>query len=213
MSYTIHLVERIFERPFGEVFESFDTEPIGSGAIAQVYRATLRPDLLPASYLDPKRITPSTSLTPIPSLPAPVPTATVAVKVLHPHVGDMIRRDLSIMSFFADIITLLPGMHWLSLDQEARVFGRMMNEQLDLRIEAQNLKHFENNFKARHAPVSFPRALEDYTSHDLLIEEFQYAVPLNAFLTYGGGPFDQQIGTLGLDAFLVSTSSFIGQGY
>lgn len=108
------------------------------------------------------------------------------------------------MSFFARALSLFPDMQWLSLAEEVRVFGNMMNEQLDLRHEARNLDKFENNFKHRRAAVSFPRPLDSYTSHDLLVEEFQYAVPLNGFLAYGGGPFDRAIGTTGLNAFLVS---------
>lgn len=195
----------MFQRPFKEVFETFEAEPIGSGAIAQVYRATLRPDLIPPSYLSEKRTSPNMPIpiSPLPLLPNPVPTATVAVKVLHPNVGDMIRRDLAIMMFFARSLSLLPGVHWLSLEQEVRVFGGMMNEQLDLRHEARNLTRFEENFKHRRAAISFPRPLPGYTSNDLLVEEFQYAVPLSAFLRNGGGPFDRGLGTMGLDAFLV----------
>lgn len=203
------MVESVFDRPFTEVFETFDLEPIGSGAIAQVYRATLKPDLLSPSYLSGKRESKGVIPTPLsPSAPLPnlVPTATVAVKVLHPKVTDMIRRDLAIMSFFARALSFFPGIQWLSLDQEVEVFGKMMNEQLDLRHEARNLEKFEKNFKHRRAAVSFPRPLDNYTSHDLLIEEFQYAVPLHGFLRYGGGPYDRAIGTTGLDAFLVCLS-------
>jgi aarF domain-containing kinase len=204
-NHTVSVIEHVFARPFIEVFESFDPEPIGSGAIAQVYRAKLRPNILPPSYLSEKRSSPNIPmpLSPNPPLPNPIPTAVVAVKILHPHVGDMIRRDLAIMKFFASALSLFPGVQWLSLDQEVQVFGTMMNEQLDLRHEARNLSRFEENFKHRHAAVSFPRPLMDYTRHDLLIEEYQYAVPLNTFLRYGGGPFDRTIGTTGLDAFLV----------
>ncbi|KAG8760670.1 hypothetical protein FRC14_002351 [Serendipita sp. 396] len=217
LSHTISVVENVFSRPFVDVFESFDPTPIGSGAIAQVYRATLREDFLSESYLSEKRPTSSTlskfplptnlplplPLSPDGSMPSHAPSAVVAVKVLHPHVGDMIRRDLSIMSFFAKALSLVPGVQWLSLEQEVSVFGGMMNEQLDLRHEAANLKRFEENFKDRRtAAVSFPRPLEEYTRHDLLVEEFQYAVPLGAFLRFGGGPYDKAISTMGLDAFL-----------
>jgi aarF domain-containing kinase len=211
MRHTIAVVENVFSRPFSEVFETFDPEPIGSGAIAQVYKATLRPNLLSPSYLSEKRVVSQTipvSLSPTPPPSSLTPTAAVAVKVLHPHVGDMIRRDVAIMGFFARVLNLLPGVQWLSLEQEVKVFGEMMNEQLDLRHEARNLHRFEENFKHRRSAVSFPRPLEEYTSHDLLVEEFQHAVPLHAFLRYGGGPYDRTMGTMGLDAFLVSNPFF-----
>lgn len=55
-----------------------------------------------------------------------------------------------------------------------------------------------------HRPtVSFPRALKQYTAPRVLVEEFEDAVPLEAFLQNGGGAFDHRIANLGLDAFLV----------
>lgn len=167
----------------------------------------MKQDLLPPSYFDPKRTrrTGAGALAPV-ILPEPkpsVPTAAVAIKVLHPRVVKLIQRDLTIMSFFARLITLFPGMEWVSLPEEVEVFGRMMHEQLDLRKEADNLVTFERNFMSRNAPVTFPRPLQIWSTTDLLIEEYQKAVPLELFLKNGGGPYDDQLAELGLDAFLV----------
>ena len=108
------------------------------------------------------------------------------------------------MSFFARMITLIPGAEWLSLPEEVEVFGRMMNEQLDLRGEARNLLTFEKNFSNRRQnAISFPRPLEVWSGEDVLVEEFENAIPLKYFLRNGGGPFDQVMATLGLDTFLV----------
>lgn len=108
------------------------------------------------------------------------------------------------MSFFAHFITLFPGMQWLSLPEEVDVFGKMMFQQLDLRHEAENLLGFETNFASRKVPVTFPRPLVSWSTTDLLIEEYQNALPLEAFLKNGGGPFEDQVATVGLDAFLAS---------
>lgn len=116
----------------------------------------------------------------------------------------MITRDLSIMSFFARAISLLPGMQWLSLPQEVEVFGTMMFQQLDLRNEAENLLAFEHNFSNRNVSVTFPRPLKVWSTKDILVEEYENALPLEVFLRNGGGPYDEQIATSGLDAFLVS---------
>lgn len=138
--------------------------------------------------------------------PPSVPTSAVAIKILHPHVHSTIRRDLKIMSFFASCLHLIPGIEWLSLSDEIRVFGEMMNEQLDLRIEASNLRTFERNFeRRRRSAVGFPRPLEEFSNSDVLVEEFQEAVPLKAFLRNGSGSFDHRLANLGLDAFLVSS--------
>ncbi|KAH9982852.1 ABC1-domain-containing protein [Lactifluus volemus] len=206
LAHTKRVVEHVFRRPFDQVFEEFDETPIGSGAIAQVYRAILKPDLLPPSYFDPKRTRRKGpgALAPVilPESKPSVPTAAVAIKVLHPRVLNLIRRDLTIMSFFAHLITLFPGMQWVSLPEEVEQFGRMMYGQLDLRKEADNLVTFEQNFMTRHAPVTFPRPLRIWSTRDLLVEEFQTAIPLELFLKNGGGPYDDQLAELGLDAFL-----------
>jgi aarF domain-containing kinase len=171
----------------------------------------MKQDLLPPSYFDPKRTrkTGPGALAPVilPESKPSVPTAAVAIKVLHPRVVKLIERDLTIMSFFARLITHFPGMQWVSLPEEVEVFGRMMYGQLDLRKEADNLVTFERNFMTRNAPVTFPRPLEIWSTKDLLVEEFQTAIPLELFLKNGGGPFDDQLAELGLDAFLVGDIS------
>lgn len=168
----------------------------------------MKPDLIPPSYLDPRRIPKHTAAAialqdPIPS----VPNASVAIKILHPHVDKIISRDLAILSFFANLITTFPGMKWLSLPQEVKVFGNMMFQQLDLRNEAENLETFERNFSQRKVPVTFPRPLKVWSSKYLLVEEFEHALPLEIFLRQGSGPFDEQLATVGLDAFLVRCCS------
>ncbi|KAF9015620.1 hypothetical protein BDQ17DRAFT_1341378 [Cyathus striatus] len=204
--YTKKVVERVFRRPFDQIFEEFDNVPIGTGAIAQVYRATLKQDLIPPSYLGPRRPRkhPAAALGPVilKDPPPSVPTASVAIKILHPHVSKTISRDLSIMTFFARCLSLLPGMQWLSLPEEVEVFGSMMHQQLDLRHEADNLLAFESNFAPRNVPVTFPRPLKVWSTQEMLIEEYQNALPLEAFMRNGGGPYDDQVATVGLDAFL-----------
>lgn len=113
------------------------------------------------------------------------------------------------MSFFARVINLFPGMQWLSLPEEVSVFGEMMRRQLDLRIEAENLLTFENNFASRNVPVSFPRPLKTFSTADLLVEEYENALRMEYFLKNGGGPFDDQLATVGLDAFLVRELSLV----
>ncbi|KDE09138.1 ABC1-C atypical protein kinase [Microbotryum lychnidis-dioicae p1A1 Lamole] len=210
LRYTKRVIEQAFGRPFSEIFLEFGEKPMGIGAIAQVYKATINPDLLPDDYLDPKHekdpsmtSVVTRTITPRPDdlRPPKIPSSAVAIKVLHPDVEKMIARDLKIMMFFARVLNVLPGMEWLSFPEEVQVFGQMMMSQIDLRIEANNLQTFENNF--RHRPtVSFPRALKKYTSKRVLFEEFEDAVPLEAFLNKTGGAFDHRLANLGLDAFL-----------
>ncbi|KAL5333290.1 hypothetical protein BJX70DRAFT_392301 [Aspergillus crustosus] len=193
--------------PFEDIFEEFDEKPLGVGAIAQVYKAKLKPNL--ANLAD-------NALTSHPqglgkfrknvdvlmkSSPQRVPSSYVAVKVLHPRVERLIRRDLRIMSFFAALINAIPTMHWLSFPDEVNQFGEMMKLQLDLRIEASNLKIFREKFRSR-TTAWFPYPYLDYSTREVLVEEFAQGIPLSTFLENGGGVFQHEIANEGLDAFL-----------
>lgn len=145
--------------------------------------------------------------------PPAIPTASVAIKILHPKVHRVISRDIKIMTFFARLLNAFPGAEWLSFPEEVEVFADMMFSQLDLRNEAKNLDRFEKNFTKRHSPISFPRPLIEFTSKEILIEEYEDAVPLKYFLNMGGASFDHRIANLGLDAFLVSHDTRQPEGW
>ncbi|KAJ5090439.1 hypothetical protein N7532_009123 [Penicillium argentinense] len=195
------------ELPFDDIFEEFQEEPLGVGAIAQVYKAKLKPSL--ASTNQELGQGPSTLGEKVrknvdvlvKSSPQRVPSSYVAIKVLHPRVEKMIHRDLRIMSFFASLINAVPTMHWLSFPDEVQQFGEMMKLQLDLRIEASNLVMFREKFKSR-STAWFPYPYLDYTTREVLVEEFAQGIPLATFLEAGGGVYQHEIANEGLDAFL-----------
>ncbi|KAG6010930.1 hypothetical protein E4U21_002600 [Claviceps maximensis] len=211
MHATRRTVEAAFDgRPFQDIFDEFDQKPLGVGAIAQVYKAKLKPELAMAMSDGLHGHEQSTGLTEnvrrnvdvvLKSSPKRVPSSYVAVKVLHPHVERTVRRDLRIMAFFASVLNMIPTMEWLSLPDEVGQFGEMMRLQLDLRIEAANLETFRRNFKDR-STVSFPYPYTDFTTRNVLVEEFAQGIPLASFIENGGGVFQHDIADEGLDAFL-----------
>lgn len=195
-------------RAFDDIFEEFQETPLGVGAIAQVYKAKLKADLAEIHDTDIER--PPQNIRQrmrknvdvlVKSTPQRVPSSYVAIKVLHPKVERMVRRDLRIMNFFASLINTIPTMEWLSLPDEVEQFGEMMRLQLDLRIESANLTMFRKKFKDR-TTAWFPYPYSQYTTRQVLIEEFAQGIPLAAFLEDGGGVFQQEIADEGLDAFL-----------
>ncbi|KAF2000010.1 ABC1 family protein-like protein [Amniculicola lignicola CBS 123094] len=205
---TIATVRRAFGGlEFNEIFDEFDEQPLGVGAIAQVYKAKLKPNLAtpddendePPPNLA-QRIKKNVDVT-LKSSPSRVPSSHVAVKVLHPKIEKVVRRDLRIMGFFASVINAIPTMEWFSFPDEVQQFGEMMRLQLDLRIEAANLTLFRQNFKHR-TTAWFPFPYTQYTTRDILIEEYAQGIPMEAFLQNGGGPFQKDIADEGLDAFL-----------
>jgi len=200
-------IESAFGMSFNEIFEEFHEEPLGVGAIAQVYKAKLRPDLTvkndpdvlpPESFTQTVRKNIDTTLK---SSPQRVPSSYVAIKVLHPKIERIVRRDLKIMGFMASIINAIPTMEWLSFPDEVMQFGEMMRLQLDLRIESANLSIFRKHFKDR-TTAWFPYPYTQYTTRQVLVEEFAHGIPLEHFLQNGGGPYEKEIADEGLDAFL-----------
>ncbi|KAJ2746076.1 hypothetical protein GGI20_001628 [Coemansia sp. BCRC 34301] len=193
---------RVIARAFGvpdisDVFAVFGDRPLGAGAVAQVHCARFSPEFI-ARLLDSGDSMMRSVAEALERSPE------VAVKVLHPGVERLIRRDLRIMKWGACVLGALPGMRWLSLPDEVAIFGDMMESQVDLRIESQNVQRFGANFATR-AGVSFPRVAHHslVDSPNVLIESFQDGVPLRAFLdTSGHTVFDKDIGAMGLDAFL-----------
>jgi aarF domain-containing kinase len=206
---TKRTIERAFDgRRFEDIFEEFEETPLGVGAIAQAYKARLKPELTASQEeyleLEPvnlrQRIRKNVDVA-LKSSPSRVPSNYVAIKVLHPKIERIVRRDLRIMAFFAAIINAIPTMEWLSFPDEVEQFGEMMRLQLDLRIEAANLTLFRQHFKDR--PTAwFPYPYTQYTTREVLIEEFAQGIPLEAFLQNGGGVFQKDIANEGLDAFL-----------
>ncbi|KAI5866049.1 ABC1 family protein [Durotheca rogersii] len=206
---TMRTVEEAFDgRKFEDIFEEFYTTPMGVGAIAQVYKAKLKPDLAAPGDVDIletrtniRRSVRRQVDTVLKSVPKRVPSSYVAVKVLHPQVERTVRRDLRIMGFFASLLNAIPTIEWLSLPDEVAQFGEMMKLQLDLRIEAANLAKFRSNFKDRTA-AWFPFPYLEFTTREVLIEEYAQGIPLSDFLENGGGVFQRDVSQEGLDAFL-----------
>ncbi|KAI5197856.1 hypothetical protein AUEXF2481DRAFT_37953 [Aureobasidium subglaciale EXF-2481] len=210
-AHTLHHTKKTIERSFGmafdDIFDEFDEKPLGVGAIAQVYKARLKPDIAVSEDLDPhssdtyrEKIKRGVDIT-LKSTPQRTPSQYVAIKVLHPKIERIVRRDLKIMGFMASLINLIPTMEWLSFPDEVEQFGEMMRLQLDLRIEAANLTIFRKNFRNR-TTAWFPYPYTQYTSRQVLVEEFAQGIPLEDFLQNGGGVFQKEIADEGLDAFL-----------
>ncbi|KAF2834775.1 ABC1-domain-containing protein [Patellaria atrata CBS 101060] len=208
LTKTKKIVSRAFGgRRFEDIFEEFEEVPLGVGAIAQVYKAKLKPDLATPSdddVYEPENLREKVRRNvdaALKNTPQRVPSSYVAIKVLHPNVERIVRRDLRIMGFFASVINATPTMEWFSFPDEVKQFGEMMRLQLDLRIEAANLTIFRKYFKNR-TTAWFPYPYNQFTTRQVLVEEFATGIPLEDFLSNGGGVFQKDIADEGLDAFL-----------
>lgn len=207
---------------FDEIFEDFNENPIGVGAIAQVYLAKLNKDFIDKVGEDEERMqlrlrfgaddqgnTRKSHYRSVIerffTIERSSPSKShVAIKVLHPDVEIKINRDLKLMKFFANLIDSIPTMEWLSLPDEVDQFSILMKLQLDLRIEALNLAKFRYNFKEK-PDIHFPKPYLDFSTRDVLVEEYIHAIPLEKILSVNenfGKNLSKEISDKGLDSFL-----------
>lgn len=137
---------------------------LGSGCVAQVYRGEL--------IVEDDNSHPSSSSS---GYRRKIP---VAIKVLHPHISEKIDRDLTFMKRVAYLVeTLLPSsaLCAVNLPRVVEHFEDIIRRQVDLRIEAQNLREFHANFpttndnRTNSPTIEFPKPLLE--SKNVLVEE------------------------------------------
>jgi ubiquinone biosynthesis protein len=106
----VEIIEADLGRPMSEVFASFDRQPIAAASIAQVHRATLRTG------------------------------EEVVVKVQRPHVAELVRNDLAVMSFLAPLLVgRIPVAVLANPPALIELFAQTIVEELDFRLEAENM--------------------------------------------------------------------------
>ena len=135
---------------------SSSSHPIGSGCVAQVYKA---------------RLTTSHGLHP--------PGTSVAVKVQHPHILEKVCLDFYIMNKVASFLEYIPylNLDYLSVKDSVDQFRDIMLPQLDLRVEGHNLQRFRRDFDGE-TQIAFPEPLLGLTSREVLVEKFVEGEPM-----------------------------------
>jgi ubiquinone biosynthesis protein len=136
------VIEADFAAPLESLFARFDPVPVAAASVAQVHRAELR---------DGRR---------------------VAVKVRRPDIGRKVELDRSILLFGGRLLErLVPSLRLVALEGALRQFCAAVEEQLDLRIEAENNRRFTENF-AGDPGVVFPGLVPALCSDAVLTMEF-----------------------------------------
>ncbi|KAJ1675052.1 hypothetical protein EV182_002030 [Spiromyces aspiralis] len=186
-----------------ELFEWFERKPLGTGAVAQVHRAKFRlnalEELLDKWAARAEQAMPRDEIDDILRRLRKDPQ--VAIKVLHPHVGQLIDCDLRIMKVCAWMFNCVPTLKWLSLPEEVELFSQLMMSQLDLTNEARNLHIFEQNFRDRPL-TAFPKPITPLCVSEVLFETYESSISLKVLLSHPGNPYAKTIAGVGLDAFL-----------
>ncbi|PIN00776.1 putative unusual protein kinase [Handroanthus impetiginosus] len=158
-AYTKKTIEKAFGRKISEIFDDFEEEPVASGSIAQVHRASLR------SRYRGRQIKPML----------------VAVKVRHPGVGESIKRDFEIINIVAKMSKFIPAMNWLRLDESVQQFAVFMMSQVDLAREAAHLSRFIYNFRS-WKDVSFPKPVYPLVHPAVLVETFEHGESVSHYV-------------------------------
>ncbi|XP_037691948.1 uncharacterized aarF domain-containing protein kinase 2 isoform X2 [Choloepus didactylus] len=248
-THTEHFLQQAFGEDWGKVLCFENQEPVGSGCVAQVYKAYANAAFLGNDSL--QKLVKACSLEPSPeawkvfghfgkgwkpegsladqlflerllfpkadligsnavmsqaSFPARQPKPNhlipVAVKVLHPGLLSQVHMDLLLMKIGSQLLGFLPGIKWLSLPEVVEEFKKLMVQQIDLRYEAQNLEHFQNNFLNVNS-VKFPTPLHPFVTRDVLVETYEESVPVSTY-QQSGIPVDlkRKIAQLGIHMLL-----------
>ncbi|KAM5255657.1 putative aarF domain-containing protein kinase 2 [Ctenodactylus gundi] len=237
-THTQHFLQQAFGDNWGSILLFETQEPVGSGCVAQVYKALANTALLEKdasgagtvatffghagkervpvesladqAFLE-RLLLPNADLvgsnasesrSPRHPRDEPGHLIPVAVKVLHPGLLSQVHMDLLLMKMGSRALSLLPGIKWLSLPEIVEEFEKLMIQQIDLRYEAQNLEHFQSNFRDTTS-VRFPTPLRPLVTRDILVETYEESVPVSSY-QQAGIPTDlkRKIAQLGINMLL-----------
>ncbi|HVP08337.1 MAG TPA: ubiquinone biosynthesis regulatory protein kinase UbiB [Burkholderiales bacterium] len=145
-------IEASLGRPLGEVFESFEREPVASASVAQVHVAMLKGGI------------------------------EVAVKVLRPGVERAIARDVQLLDTAARLLERLwADARRLKPREVVAEFARHLEDELDLVREAANASLLRRNF-AGSPLLAVPQVHWDYCARRVMVMERMHGVPISQII-------------------------------
>ncbi|KAI2492462.1 ABC1 family-like protein [Fragilaria crotonensis] len=154
--------ERLLERELGKDWKSLidmETEPIGSGCIAQVYKGKL-----------------------MDATPTFAKGTELAIKVQHPGIMHKVCVDFYILGKLANLLEGIPylNLDYLSIRDTVDQFCNVMLPQLDLRLESHHLTRFGRDFE-NDPQVRFPKPIPELTTPEVLTETFCEGKPILSY--------------------------------
>ncbi|MBC8161713.1 MAG: AarF/ABC1/UbiB kinase family protein [Roseiflexaceae bacterium] len=147
--------------PLDQLFTAFDTKPVAAASIGQVYFATLRDGRL------------------------------AAVKVQRPRIAEIIEVDLSAVSAAVQIVKNYPLIkRRADLPALFREFARVLWQELDYELEAENAQQFRANF-ASTPGVYIPEPYREYSTKTLLVMERISGIKINDYAALDAAGVDR----------------------
>lgn len=201
-NYSMSTVEHTMETAFGKDWKNYisiDPKPLGAGCVAQVYKGKLKLSVKNSPKKSGNYKTRSHTGLNENELPnfktrihenEVVEEVPVAIKLIHPHVERKIKTDMELLHIVADLLDSFPAFELLSFGDTCRQFAGMMKDQLDLTIEASNLKKFSKKW-AHETWGQFPLPMDGYISKNVLLETLMEGRPLSEYCNMDDGGDDR----------------------
>ena len=146
------VIEAELGLPLGELFRSFEAEPLATASIAQVHRATILRDGAPVE---------------------------VVVKVQRPAIQQTMRADLSLLYWLGRALEgTIEEVSAYSPTAIVEQFERAVEEELDFVHERRNLERAGKNFAGRPDLLAVPRAFPELSTQRVLTMTFLEGVKI-----------------------------------
>ena len=215
-------IEPVLRREYGEnwskllnlVYDKESKEPvvIGGGCVAQVLHGRVK------VFSDPNDPN------------SPPLEKDVAIKITHPGVKDSIVADIELMRTISSTLEYwIPSIKQVSLCDSVEEFAKIMIEQVDMVFEAKALATFRQHFSTMDSStkfmtmimrqstgydVIFPEPIFEYTTEDVLVEEFADGVLIRDYIKTCSAKEKKAIAKIGLDAIfkMIFLDNFIHAG-
>ncbi len=147
------IIEKALGRPVGELYASFESEPLASASVAQVHAATLAGG------------------------------EKVVVKVLRPDIEPVIRQDLALMFTLARLVERMGAVgRRLRPVEVVSDYQLVVLDELDLGREAANASQLRRNFEGSNL-VYVPRVYWDYSARNVFTMERISGIPVTDVAT------------------------------
>lgn len=170
----IEIIENELGSEVSAIFDNFNSRPLAAASIAQVYSATLKAE-----------------------------EAEVVIKVVRPGIKKIIQKDISLMKRIAAFSERrFDDAKRLQLSQLVTEYEAVILSELDMRLEASNIKQTRRNFEGNDL-LYVPEVYLDYCSENLLVMEMVEGIPVDRIETFNDLGVDLKlVAERGVEIFL-----------
>ncbi len=150
------IIETDLHKPLNQLFKNFNSKPIASASIGQVYVATLKNN------------------------------RKVVVKVKRPDIEAKIQEDISLMKYFAQLMQkyVVESRPYGPLNV-VEEFERSIYKEMNYLLEAKNAKHFAVNF-ANDSNIIIPQVHDDFCSERVITLDYIDGIKLKDLSNHSG---------------------------